>query len=118
MTVLIGGLRVLDTNWDGSSFGVFTDRPGVLSRDYFVNLLDMGTQWEPIDAHSQTFQASDVVTGETSWVGTRVDLLFGSNSELRAVAEVYAADDADRKFIDDFVAAWVKVADADRFELI
>ncbi|HOA87530.1 MAG: catalase/peroxidase HPI [Microbacteriaceae bacterium] len=118
MTALIGGLRVLDTNWDGSSHGVFTERPGVLSRDFFVNLLDMGTQWAPIDADSTTFQATDVVTGEASWVGTRVDLVFGSNSELRAIAEVYGADDADRTFIDDFVAAWAKVADADRFELI
>ena len=117
MTVLVGGLRVLDTNWDGSAYGVFTDRPGVLTNDFFVNVLDMGTEWKALDPGSHAFQGSDVVTGEKKWVGTRADLVFGSNSELRAVAEVYGADDAGEKFVRDFVQAWAKVTELDRFDL-
>ncbi|HMR48298.1 MAG TPA: catalase/peroxidase HPI [Arachnia sp.] len=117
MTVLLGGLRVLGTNWDGSSHGVFTDRPGVLTNDFFVNLLDLNTQWRAIDAESRTFEGSDEATGEKKWIGTRADLVFGSNSELRALAEVYASDDAQDTFVDDFVAAWAKVADLDRFDV-
>jgi catalase-peroxidase len=112
MTVLVGGLRVLGANWDGSSLGVLTDRPGVLTNDFFVNLLDYDTEWKPADESSTTF-----VSGDGRWTGTRADLVFGSNSELRAVAEVYAADDARAKFVTDFVAAWSKVMDLDRFDL-
>jgi len=118
MTVLIGGLRVLGANWDGSSYGVFTDRPGVLTNDFFVNLLDLGTTWTPLDRGSHAFQATDDATGTATWTGTRVDLLFGSNSELRALAEVYASDDANEKFVRDFVAAWGKVTELDRFDLV
>ena len=117
MTVLVGGLRVLDTNWDGSRYGVLTDRPGVLTNDFFVNLLDMGTEWKALDPGSHAFQGSDCVTGEKKWVATRADLVFGSNSELRAVAEVYGADDAGEKFVQDFVEAWAKVTELDRFDL-
>jgi catalase-peroxidase len=117
MTVLVGGLRVLDANWDGSKHGVLTDRPGVLTNDFFVNLLDLNTNWRAIDPESRTFQATDETTGEETWTGTRADLVFGSNSELRAVAEVYASDDAADRFVDDFVRAWVKVANLDRFDL-
>ncbi|MBO1901468.1 catalase/peroxidase HPI [Leucobacter weissii] len=116
LTVLLGGLRVLDTNWDGSQHGVLTDRPGALTNDFFVNLLDLNTTWKPIDAESRTFQATDDATGEQTWTGTRADLVFGSNSELRAVAEVYASDDAGEQFVADFVEAWVKVTDLDRFD--
>ena len=112
MTVLVGGLRVLGANWDGSSLGVLTARPGVLTNDFFVNLLDYDTEWKPADDTSSTF-----VSGDGRWTGTRADLVFGSNSELRAVAEVYAADDARAKFVTDFVAAWSKVMDLDRFDL-
>ena len=118
MTVLIGGLRVLGANWDGSSYGVFTERPGVLTNDFFVNLLDLGTTWTPLDRGSHAFQATDDATGTATWTGTRVDLLFGSNSELRALAEVYASDDANEKFVRDFVAAWGKVTELDRFDLV
>ncbi|GAA3768172.1 catalase/peroxidase HPI [Microbacterium kribbense] len=117
MTVLVGGMRALAANWDGSSYGVFTERPGVLTNDFFVNVLDMGTQWEPLDPGSHAFAATDVATGAKKWIGTRVDLVFGSNSELRAVAEVYGADDAGDKFVADFVAAWTKVMELDRFDL-
>ncbi|MBW4032991.1 MAG: catalase/peroxidase HPI [Acidobacteria bacterium] len=117
MTVLVGGLRVLDTNYDGSKHGVFTENPGVLSNDFFVNLLDMGTKWTALDPGKNAFQGSDYATGTPSKIGTRVDLLFGSNSELRAVAEVYASADAREKFVEDFVAAWVKVMELDRFDL-
>ncbi|GAB3804581.1 catalase/peroxidase HPI [Humibacter antri] len=117
MTVLVGGLRALGANWDGSNLGVFTDRPGVLTNDFFVNVLDMGTEWASIDPGSHAFAGSDLATGERRWTGTRADLVFGSNSELRAVAEVYAADDAAEKFVNDFVAAWAKVAELDRFDL-
>jgi len=116
MTVLVGGLRALGANWDGSSYGVFTDRPGVLSNDVFVNLLELGNTWKPLDPGSHAFEGrngSDEVVGR----GTRVDLLFGSNSELRTLAEVYAADDATSKFARDFAAAWGKVTELDRFDL-
>ncbi|WP_308493290.1 catalase/peroxidase HPI [Microbacterium terrisoli] len=118
MTVLIGGLRVLETNWDGSTYGVFTDRPGQLTNDFFVNVLDMAYEWKPLDPGSHAFQATNLGDGEKKWVGTRADLVFGSNSELRAVAEVYAADDAGEKFVADFVAAWTKVLELDRFDLV
>ncbi|WIY84182.1 catalase/peroxidase HPI [Propionimicrobium sp. PCR01-08-3] len=117
MTVLIGGLRVLSTNWDGSDYGVLTDRPGALTNDFFVNLLDMTLTWKPLDPGSYAFEAIDDATGERRFTGTRADLVFGSNSELRAVAEVYASDDAAEKFVRDFVAAWAKVMDLDRFDI-
>jgi catalase-peroxidase len=117
MTVLVGGLRVLGANFKQSRLGVFTDRPGTLTNDFFANLLDLGTTWTPADADSQTFEARDDATGAVKWTGSRVDLLFGSNSELRALAEVYASDDAKEKFVGDFVAAWVKVMELDRYEL-
>ncbi len=117
MTVLLGGLRVLGANWDGASAGVFTDRPGVLSNDFFVNLLDLNTKWSPIDAESRTFEGRSEGSEELRWVGTRADLVFGSNSELRAIAEVYASDDSAEKFVRDFVQAWVKLAHLDRFDL-
>ncbi len=112
MTVLVGGLRVLGANQGGSSVGVLTDRPGQLTNDFFVNLLDLGTTWTPVAASPYDFESSD-----GKWTGSRVDLVFGSNSELRAVAEVYAADDASEKFVHDFVAAWAKVMNADRFDV-
>ena len=118
MTVLIGGLRVLDTNYDGSKLGVFTAAPGSLTNDFFVNLLDMGTTWQPTSEDANTFEGRDAATGEVTWTGSRVDLVFGSNSELRALAEVYASDDAKEKFVNDFVAAWAKVMDLDRFDLV
>ena len=117
MTVLVGGLRVLGANWDGSPYGVFTDRPGVLTNDYFVNLLDLGTTWKPLDPGSHAFAGAKDGSGEKVGVGTRVDLLFGSNSELRALAEVYASDDATEKFVRDFASAWGKVTELDRFDL-
>ena len=117
MTVLVGGLRVLGANWDGSPYGVFTDRPGVLTNDFFVNLLDLGTTWKPLDPGSHAFAGAKDGSGEKVGVGTRVDLLFGSNSELRALAEVYASDDATEKFVRDFAAAWGKVTELDRFDL-
>jgi catalase-peroxidase len=115
LTVLIGGLRVLGANWDGSNLGVFTRTPGVLDTQFFVNLLDLGTVWKPLDPGSHAFQGTSA-SGEV-WTGTRADLVFGSNSELRALAEVYASDDAGEKFARDFVAAWVKVMELDRFDL-
>jgi catalase-peroxidase len=117
MTVLVGGLRVLGANYDGSKLGVFTATPGALTSDFFVNLLDMGTTWQPTSQDANTFEGRDAATGEAKWTGSRVDLIFGSNSELRAVAEVYASDDAKEKFVNDFVAAWVKVMNLDRFDL-
>ncbi|HEY0277069.1 MAG TPA: catalase/peroxidase HPI [Solirubrobacterales bacterium] len=116
MTVLVGGLRVLGANSGGSSTGVLTDRPGTLTNDFFVNLLDMDTVWKPTGADSTTFEARDR-DGNLKWTGSRADLVFGSNSELRALAEVYASDDAKQKFAEDFVAAWVKVMNLDRFDL-
>jgi catalase-peroxidase len=117
MTVLVGGMRVLDTNSPPSSLGVFTARPGALTNDFFVNLLDMATEWDPATAEGETFVGRDRATGTARWTGSRVDLVFGSNAQLRAVAEVYASDDAAGKFVDDFAAAWAKVMDLDRFDL-
>ena len=118
MTVLVGGLRVLDTNFDGSEHGVFTDRPGLLTNDFFTNLIDMGTTWKATSNANNLFEGSDRNTGEQKWTGTRVDLIFGSNSELRAISEVYAWEGAQVKFTKDFVAAWTKVMELDRFDLI
>jgi catalase-peroxidase len=117
MTVLMGGLRVLGANYNGSPHGVFTKRPGTLTNDFFVNLLDMGTAWKPASDAGDTFEGRDRKTGGLKWTGTRVDLAFGSNSQLRALAEVYAQDDAKEKFVRDFVAAWNKVMNLDRFDL-
>ncbi|MEE1760431.1 catalase/peroxidase HPI [Streptomyces sp. SP18BB07] len=118
LTVLVGGLRVLGANHAQSSHGVFTDAPGVLTNDFFVNLLDLGTTWKSTSADQTLFEGRDADTGEVKWTGTRADLVFGSNSELRALAEVYASDDAKEKFVKDFVAAWAKVSDLDRFDLV
>jgi catalase-peroxidase len=117
LTVLVGGLRVLNTNFDGSKYGVFTSRPGVLSNDFFVNLLDMRTSWKAVVDSKELYEGRDRTTGELKWTGTRADLVFGSNSELRAVAEVYASTDAQDKFVKDFVATWNKVMNLDRFDL-
>ncbi|MFF3623513.1 catalase/peroxidase HPI [Streptomyces sp. NPDC002467] len=117
MTVLVGGLRVLGANHAGSKHGVFTDRPGTLTNDYFANLLDMGTTWKSTSSAQDEYEGRDA-SGAVKWTGTRADLVFGSNSELRALAEVYASDDAKEKFVKDFVAAWVKVMDLDRFDLV
>lgn len=117
MTVLVGGMRVLNTNFDKSSHGVFTDRPETLTNDFFVNLLDMGTVWKPVAGDEEVFEGRDRKTGEAKWTGTRVDLVFGSNSELRALAEVYASGDGQETFVNDFVAAWSKVMNLDRFDL-
>ncbi|WP_027379931.1 catalase/peroxidase HPI [Chryseobacterium daeguense] len=118
LTVLIGGMRALDTNFDGSKHGIFTQRPGVLTNDFFINLLDMNTQWKSASVDNEVYEGTDRKTGEKKWTATRADLVFGSNSELRAIAEVYASSDAQGKFINDFVSAWVKVMNADRFDLI
>jgi catalase-peroxidase len=117
MTALVGGMRVLGTNADGSAHGVFTNRAGALTNDFFVNLLDMGTEWKPVSADEQLFEGRDRQTGQVKWTGTRVDLVFGANSQLRALAEVYGAADAATKFVVDFVAAWDKVMNLDRFDL-
>jgi len=118
MTVLIGGLRVLGTNAQGTAHGVFTKRPGVLTNDFFVNLLDMATEWEPQPSDDCTYVGRDRKTKEAKWVGTRVDLIFGSHSQLRALSEIYACADSEVKFVNDFVAAWAKVMDLDRFDLL
>lgn len=117
MTVLIGGLRVLDTNYDGSAHGVFTHNKAKLSNDFFVNLLDMSTEWKPADDHKEIFEGKDRKSGATKWTASRADLIFGSNSELRAIAEVYAQSDSKQKFVNDFVKAWNKVMNLDRFDL-
>ncbi|MGS2587527.1 catalase/peroxidase HPI [Streptomyces hebeiensis] len=117
MTVLVGGLRVLGANHQKTPLGVFTETPGVLTNDFFVNLLDLGTTWRATPGDANTFEGTDASTGEVKWTGSRIDLLFGSNSELRALAEVYASDDAKEKFAHDFVAAWDKVMNLDRFDL-
>ncbi|AVR44385.1 catalase/peroxidase HPI [Christiangramia fulva] len=117
MTVLVGGMRVLDTNYDGSKHGIFTKNPGSLTNDFFVNLLDMGVKWSAKSDEQQVFEGKDRKTGDVKWTGTRVDLIFGSNSELRALAEVYATADSKEKFLKDFVAAWTKVMNLDRFDL-
>ncbi|MFI7697901.1 catalase/peroxidase HPI [Nonomuraea sp. NPDC049480] len=118
MTVLVGGLRVLGANYQQSPLGVFTATPGSLTNDFFVNLLDLGTTWKATSEDANAFEGRDDATGEVKWTGTRVDLVFGSNSELRALAEVYASDDAQEKFVKDFVAAWDKVMNLDRFDLV
>ncbi|MEU6069650.1 catalase/peroxidase HPI [Streptomyces sp. NPDC047082] len=118
MTVLVGGLRVLGANHQQTSLGVLTETPGKLTNDFFVNLLDLGTTWSATSEDQNTFEGRDDATGEVKWTGTRADLVFGSNSELRALAEVYASDDAKEKFVNDFVAAWVKVSNLDRFDLV
>ena len=115
MTVLVGGLRVLGINSDNSKHGVFTKNPGELSNDFFVNLLSPATQWAPSRKDGNVYEAHDVKTGKVRWTGTRADLVFGSNSILRALAEVYASADSKKKFVEDFVAAWNKVMEADRF---
>ena len=117
MTVLIGGMRAMDLNHNGERHGVLTDNPGQLSNDFFVNLMDMDIKWQPTDQSSKTFEGLDRKTGQQKWTATRVDLIFGSNSELRALAEVYAQDNAKEKFVTDFIAAWVKVMNADRFDV-
>ena len=117
MTVLVGGLRALGANAGGSEHGVLTDRPGMLTNDFFVNLLDLGTEWKASESAENVYEIRDLASGEVKWTATDVDLVFGSNSQLRALAEVYASDDARQKFVDDFVAAWAKVMDADRFDV-
>jgi catalase-peroxidase len=117
MTVLVGGMRVLDANYDNSQNGVFTKRKGVLTNDFFVNLLDMNTTWKALSDNQDLFEGRDRATGDLKWIGTRVDLIFGSNSELRAIAEVYACEDGQKKFVKDFIAAWAKVMELDRFDL-
>ncbi len=117
MTVLVGGMRVLNTNFDGAQHGVFTNHPEALTNDFFVNLLDFGTTWKASSESQQVFEGRDRATGELKWTGTRADLIFGSNSELRGLAEVYACEDAQEKFVQDFVAAWTKVINLDRFDL-
>lgn len=118
LTVLIGGLRVLGANHQQSAHGVLTTTPGTLTNDFFVNLLDLGTTWKATSQDANTFEGRDAATGEVKWTGTRADLVFGSNSELRALAEVYASDDAKEKFVKDFVAAWDKVMNLDRYDLV
>ena len=117
MTVLVGGMRVLNANYGQSKHGVFTDRPEALTNDFFVNLLDMGTEWKPTSEDREVFEGRDRATGEVKWTGTRVDLVFGSNSQLRALSEVYGCEDSQEKFVNDFVAAWNKVMNLDRFDL-
>ena len=117
MTVLVGGMRVLNTNFDGSNHGVFTDKPGTLTNDFFVNLLDMRTAWKPVSEENELYEGRDRKTGDLKWTGTRADLLFGSNSELRALAEVYGSADGKEKFVQDFVAVWNKVMNLERFDL-
>ena len=117
MTVLVGGLRVLGANAGGSTHGAFTTMPEALTNDFFVNLLDMGAEWKPVSEARDVFEGRERTTGNVKWTGTRVDLVFGSNSQLRALAEVYAGADAKEKFVKDFVAAWTKVMNLDRFDL-
>jgi catalase-peroxidase len=118
MTVLVGGMRVLKTNVGGTQHGAFTKRPEALTNDFFVNLLDMGTEWKPVSPDADVFEGRDRKTAAVKWTGTRVDLVFGSNSILRALAEVYGSSDAQEKFVHDFVAAWKKVMNLDRFDLV
>lgn len=117
LTALVGGLRVLGANADGSKHGVFTDKVGALTTDFYVNLLDMGTEWKATDATAEVFEGRDRKSGKVKYTGTRNDLIFGSNSVLRAYAEVYASADGKQKFVQDFVAAWTKVMNLDRFDL-
>ena len=117
MTALVGGMRVLNTNFDYSNHGVFTKNPETLTNDFFINGMDLGTKWSATSDKQETFEGRNRKTGEVKWTGTRVDLIFGSNSELRALAEVYACEDAKEKFVNDFVSAWSKVMNLDRFDL-
>ena len=117
MTVLVGGMRVLGANFGQSRHGVFTRRVEALTNDFFVNLLDMSTTWKAASESEDVFEGRDRATGDLRWTGTRVDLIFGSNSQLRAIAEVYGSEDAGQRFVDDFVAAWDKVMNLDRFDL-
>ncbi|NNE08352.1 MAG: catalase-peroxidase, partial [Gemmatimonadetes bacterium] len=117
MTVLVGGMRALNANVGRAAHGVFTDRPETLTNDFFVNLLDMGTKWQPASGAKGVYEGRDRATGDVKWTGTRVDLAFGSNSQLRALCEVYASNDSKKKFVNDFVAAWNKVMNLDRFDL-
>ena len=117
MTVLVGGLRVLNANAGDAKHGVFTDKPGTLTNDFFVNLLDMSTKWSKSSTSDGIYEGADRATGKARWTATPVDLIFGSNSELRAVAEFYAESDSKEKFVKDFVKAWVKVMNLDRFDL-
>ena len=116
MTVLIGGLRVLNANYRGSKQGVFTKNPETLTNDFFINLLDLNTSWKAISKNEDLFEGCNRETGDLLWTGTRVDLIFGSNSELRALAEIYASEDSQEKFINDFVNAWSKIMNLDRFD--
>jgi catalase-peroxidase len=117
MTVLVGGMRSLNANFDDSEHGILTSRPGVLSNDFFTNLLSMDTYWSPVDEDEMIFEGKSRATDEVVWTATRADLIFGSNSELRALSEVYASSDGGDKFVNDFVNAWVKVMNLDRFDL-
>ena len=117
MAVLVAGMRALDANAGGSQLGVFTDKPGTLTNDFFVNLLDMGTVWAKSESDESVYEGKDYATGEVKWRGSQVDLVFGSNAQLRGVAEYYACDDATQTFVDDFGAAWTKVMNLDRFDL-
>jgi catalase-peroxidase len=117
VTVLVGGLRALNANFGNTRHGVFTDRPETLTNDFFVNLLDMGTEWKPSKTDENVYDGVDRVTGDPKYTATAVDLVFGSNSQLRALAEVYASADAKQKFAEDFAAAWTKVMDLDRFDV-
>ena len=117
MTVLLGGMRVLKTNFGGTKHGVFTKHPEALTNDFFVNLLDMGTEWKAVSKDAELFEGRDRKIGKLKWTSTRVDLIFGSNSQLRALAEVYGCKDSQGKFLNDFVAVWNKVMNLDRFDL-
>ena len=117
MTVLVGGMRVLGTNFDNSKHGVFTKKVGKLTNDFFVNLLDMNIEWKEVSPKEDLFEGKERKTGKTKWTATRADLIFGSNSQLRAFAEVYACEDSKDKFITDFISAWVKLMNLDRFDL-
>jgi catalase-peroxidase len=118
MTVLVGGMRALGANYDGSKHGIFSDKKDALTNEFFVNLLSMSTEWKATDATKEVFEGRDRTTGQVKYTATRADLIFGSNSELRALAEVYASNDAKEKFVKDFAAAWNKVMNLDRFDLI
>jgi catalase-peroxidase len=115
MTVLVGGMRVLNTNFDSSKHGVFTKKPGTLTNDFFINLLDMNTKWKEVSKEEDLFEGRDRKTNKVKWTGTRVDLIFGSNSQLRSIAEVYACEDSKPKFLADFISTWTKVMNLDRF---
>ena len=117
MTVLVGGLRVLNTNFDKSNHGIFTKKPETLTNDFFVNLLDMDTTWKEVDKNEELFVGTNRKTNKVKWIASRVDLIFGSNSQLRALAEVYAFEDSKTKFISDFISAWTKVMNLDRFDI-